>query len=87
MIPLFLVFIELLIFMVITSLTLAAVWDKKDWIVGLLSLIITIIGIGVVLKYHVFIASLAGYLLMAFGFILIISLFFNKEKKRESSSP
>lgn len=87
MIPLFLVFIELLIFMVITSLTLAAVWDKKDWIVGLLSLIITIIGIGVVLKYQVFIASLAGYLLMAFGFILIISLFFNKGKKRESSSP
>jgi hypothetical protein len=56
-----------------------ALWDKKDWMVGLLALQITAVGIGVVLKYNAATALVMGYFLITFGIMLTISLFFRKE--------
>lgn len=81
MTPLLLFFFAFIIFVILLPTTIIALWDKKEWMVGLLALQITAVGIGIVLKYNATTALVTGYFLMAFGIMLTISLFFRKENK------
>lgn len=79
--PIILLLIASILFVLLLTFTLIVIRNKKDWLISVFSLQITAVGICLILKYDDLLPLLLGYLFIAYGIILTLSLFFRTEKK------